>query len=72
MRSCICSFILVFIEWIAATGVADQPNTFEKRDDCKCLFQRNTVPLKILGHCKKFPEIMMVPLKCMAASAPLK
>ena len=37
--------------------------SFEKRDDCKCLFRRNTVPLKILGHCKRPPELMMVPLK---------
>ena len=39
---------------------------FEKRDDYKCLFQRNT------QHCKWRPETMTVPLKCMAASAPLK
>ena len=38
----------------------------------KCLFQRNTVSLKILGHCKTPPEIIMVPLKYIAASAPLK
>ena len=36
------------------------------------LFQRNTVLLKILDHCRRPPEIMTVPLKCMAASAPLK
>ena len=35
-----------------------------------CL-KKNIVPLKILDHCKWPPE-MMVPLKCMAASAPLK
>ena len=39
-----------------------------KTDDYKCLFQRKTVPLKILDHCKWPPEIMTVPLKCMAAS----
>ena len=33
--------------------------------------KRNTVPLKIPGHFKWPPEIMTVPLKCMAASAPL-
>ena len=37
----------------------------KKRDDCKCLFRRNTVPLKILGHCKRPPELMMVPPKCI-------
>ena len=39
-------------------------------DDCKCLFQRKTVPLKIPGHCER--QIMMLPLKFMATSAPLK
>ena len=57
---------------MTATGIANQLNTFEKRDDCKCLFQRNTVPMEILDHCKWPPEIMTVPLKWMAASAPLK
>ena len=33
---------------------------------------KETVPLKILDHCKWPPEIMMVPLKCMTASATLK
>ena len=61
-----------FIEWMATTGIANYINTFEKRDDYKCLFQINTVLLKILDHCKRPPEIMTVPLKCMAASAPLK
>ena len=42
------------------------------RDDYKCLFQRKTVPWKIVDHCKWPPEIMTVPLKCIAASAPLK
>ena len=36
------------------------------------MFQRNTVPLKILDHCKWLPEIMTVLLKCMAASAPFE
>ena len=35
------------------------------------LFQRNTVPLKILDHCKLPPETMTVLLKCFAANAPL-
>ena len=47
-------------------------NTSEKSDDCKCLSQRNTVPLKILDHSKWPPEIMMVRHKCMAESTPLK
>ena len=36
------------VEWMAATRVTSQLNIFENRDDCKCLFQRNTVPLEIL------------------------
>ena len=35
-------------------------------------FLKETVPLKILDHCKWPPEKMMVQLKFMAASAPLK
>ena len=31
---------------------------------------KETVPLKILDHCKWPPKIMVVPLKCMAASVP--
>ena len=38
---------------------------------CACL-KKNRVPLKILDHCNEPPEIMVVPLKCMAASAPLE
>ena len=72
MFGCICSFILLFIERMAATGIANYLNTFGKRDDCKCLFQRNAEPLKILGDCKGTLVIMMVPLKLMTASAPLK
>ena len=30
---------------MAATGIPNERNTFETRDDCKCLFKRNTVPL---------------------------
>ena len=33
---------------------------------------KETVPLEILNHCKFLPEIMMAPLKSMAASAFLK
>ena len=33
---------------------------------------KDTVPLKILDHGRWPPEKMMVQLKCMAASAPLK
>ena len=33
---------------------------------------KETVPLKTLDHCKWPPEKMMVQLKYMAASAPLK
>ena len=48
------------------------PLTSENRNDCKCLFKRNTVPLKIQDHCKWPPKIMVVPLKCMAISVSLK
>ena len=57
-----------FIEWTAITGLAIRLNTFGKRDEA-C---RYTLPLKILDHCNGPPEIMMLPLKCMAASAPLE
>ena len=57
---------------MAATGLVNQLNTYEKRDDYKCLFKRNTVHLKILDCCELPPEIMMVPPKCMAASATSK
>ena len=57
---------------MAATGLVNQLSTYEKRDDCKCLFKRKTVPLKILDPCKWSPKMMIVPLKCMAASATLK
>ena len=57
---------------MAATGLGNQLNSYEKRDDCKCLFKRNTVALKKLDHCKWPPEVMMVTLKCIIASAPLK
>ena len=72
---CSYSFIIQkepFIKWMAATRIANQLNTLEKMDGCKCLFQRNRVPLKILDHFKWFPEIMAVLLKCITASAPLK
>ena len=72
IRDCICSVILQFIEWMAATQIASKLNTFEKRNDYQCLFQRNTVPLDIIGHWKRPPEIMMVTLKCIAVNAPLK
>ena len=53
---------------MAATRIANELNTYEKRDDCRCLFQSNTIPLKILDRCKRPPEIKRVPLKYMAAS----
>ena len=46
--------------------------SLKKKNDCKCLFQINRVLLKILDHFKWPPERMMVPLKCMVASVPLK
>ena len=65
MSGCNYCFIIEkgqFIEWTAITGLANQLNTFEK----------NTLPLKILDHCNGPPEIMMLPLKFMVASAPLE
>ena len=75
MCGCNCSFIIEkepFVEWMTATGTANKLNTFENRDNCKCLFQRKTVPLKILNHCKRPPEKMTVPFKCTDATASLK
>ena len=75
MSGCNCSFLVetgYFIEWMTATGLANSLNTFENRNNCKCLFKRNRVPLKILDHCKWSPKIMVVALKCMAVSVPLK
>ena len=47
--------------------------TFLKnKDHYKCLFQRKTVPLKILDPGEWLPEKIAVPLKCMTACAPLK
>ena len=60
------------MDLMSATGMVNWLNTFEKRDDCKCLFQRNTISFKKLDHCKQPPGIMIVPLKYMTASAPLK
>ena len=70
-----CSFIIEkgpFVEWMTATGMANELNILENRDDFKCLFQRNTVPLKILDRCKWPPEVITVSFKYMAASALLK
>ena len=75
MSGCNYSFIIEkepFIEWMTATGIANEHSIFEERDDCKCLFQGNTVLLKILDQCKWPPKIMAVPLKCMSACTPLK
>ena len=58
---------------MAATGLVCKLTLYlQKRDNCKCLFKRNTVLLKILDHCKWPTEIMVVQFKCMIASAPLK
>ena len=76
MRDCNCAFIIAdigsLIEWITATGITNQLNIFEKRVDSKSLIQRNTVPSKILYHCKWPPKTMMVLLKVIDASASLK
>ena len=48
-----------FVELMTATGMTNQ--VFEYRNDCKCLFQRNTLSFKILvDHCKWPPELMTV------------
>ena len=75
MRGCNCSFIIEkepFIEWITAAEIANQLNNFEERSDCKFLFQRNPVPLKILDHSIWHSEIMTAPLKCTSTSFHLK
>ena len=63
MPGCNCSFIIEkgeFVKWMAATGITNKLNTYEKRHDCKCLFQGNIVLSKILDHCKWPPEKMTV------------
>ena len=70
MSGCNYSFIIEkgqFIEWMAATRTANQLNTFEKRDGYKCLFQRNTIPLRNTRSLQ-----VTVTRKCTAASTPLK
>ena len=52
---------------MAPTGMVNYRSVFEKWDDCKRLFQRNTVTLKKLDHGNLFPGIMSAPLKGMAA-----
>ena len=55
---------------MAATG-DELTKYLWKQIRLQVLFQRNTVPLKILDHCKLPPEIMTVLLKRFAANAPL-
>ena len=55
---------------MAATG-DELTKYIWKQIRLQVLFQRNTVPLKILDHCKLPPETMTVLLKCFAANAPL-
>ena len=43
-----CSFIIEKGNSLNGWLQLDLQNTFENRDDCKCLFERNTTPLKIL------------------------
>ena len=58
MREYNCSFVIIHFLW--------------KKGWLQVLVQRNTVPLKILNHCKWFSDIMTLTLKCMFASALLK
>ena len=71
-----CAFIIEdigsSIEWMTATAIKNQLNTFEKGVDCKSLIQRNTVSSKILYRCKWPPETMMLLLKFIDASASMK
>ena len=40
----LCKSTVNLKKWRAATGIVNQLNTFEKRDDCKCLLpKRNTL-----------------------------
>ena len=55
MFYCNCSFLIEkwsFNKWMALPGVAKLTQYHERRDDCKCLFERNTVALKKINHCK--------------------
>ena len=69
---CGCNYPFITEKGHSSDWNGELLNIFEKRDDCKYLFQRNTVPLKIRDHRKWPPEIMTVPFKYMAASALLK
>ena len=75
-------------EWVAVITLYNRKRVIHRMDGCnwtcgltqyiwkkswlQVLFKRNTVPLKTQDHCKWPPEKVMVQLKCMAASAPLK
>ena len=75
MCGCNCSFVIgkgSFVEWMTATGMANELNIFENIDDCKCFFQRNTLCWKILNHRKWPPEIKTVTLKYITGSFRLK
>ena len=73
IRGCNCIFIIEnkgsLMEIMTPNGIVNYINTFVKRAGCKSFFK---VPSKTMYYCKWPPEIMMVPLKYMAASAPLK
>ena len=57
---------------MAATALRINSIPLKKEMTASACLKKNTVPLKILDHCKWPPKIMMVPLKCMPASVPLK
>ena len=64
LKECLAAFALLFCYssngWLQLELLNTLIlNTFEKIDECKCLFQRNTATLKILGHCKGSSVIMM-------------
>ena len=45
MLYCNCSFLIEkwsFNKWMALPGVAKLTQYHERRDDCKCLFERNS------------------------------
>ena len=69
-----CSLIIEkesFVEWMAATGGELTQYLWKKRR-LQVLISKKDSTLENTNHCKWPPEIMMVPLKCMAASLPLK
>ena len=61
-----------FIEWIAATGGELTQYLWKQRRLKVAISKKDSTLENNRGLLKCSPEIMMVPFKCMAASAPFK